>query len=572
MGKKRNRKNSNVSNAKLDLTSSLANLSLEEINAIQKIAPIAFQSKLQASLNSNDPNELMKANLYLGELNPNSGKITSVFFDPNDLAGNGKGFKDSRGILSFETLRKMGDIWIIRAIVNTRIEQIQNFLHFSEDEQKEGFTIRRKKGLFKDENEKELSKEDKRKIEDIVRFLERGGQTEKWDNIDDLQTFVRKITFDSLTLDQLAFEIVRNRNWELNKFRAVDASTIRFLDSVDPKQRESLEDYRYKGYLPRYCMVWDDLILKNPITKEPILYYPWELGFGIRNKSSNIRRNGYGTSELETLVEIITWILWGMQYNGNFFSQGSQPKGFINVKNANISNSTLNEFRQAWSQTMKGVQNSHRVPVINGIDLEWIDLQKNNRDMEFNEWLKFLIIISCAVYRMDPTELGFQFKDQAQIFGQDGQKQRLQHSREKGLKPLLIFLQNIITEYIVSELDEDFEFVFTGIEVEDEEAQVQLDKDKLEMGMVAMQDIFKKYSGREFDPENDIILNQVYQTAQAAKQQQEMYGASVPGESEEEGVPIDEEMEENPFDKYKSFSSDPIMGPAIDYYRKNLYK
>lgn len=59
---------------------------------------------------------------------------------------------------------------------------------------------------------------------------------------------------------------------------------------------------------------------------------------------------------------------------------------------------------------MKGVQNSHRVPVINGIDLEWIDLQKNNRDMEFNEWLKFLIIISCAVYRMDPTELGFNLK------------------------------------------------------------------------------------------------------------------------------------------------------------------
>lgn len=550
----------------------LTDLSLDDLNKLQKAIPYAFQSKLQASLNSNDPNELMKANLYLGELNPNSGKITSVFFDPNDLSGNGKGFKDSRGILSFETLRKMGDLWIIRAIVNTRIEQIQNFLHFSEDEQKEGFTIRRKKGLFKDQDDEELSEEDKKKIENIVKFLERGGWTEKWDNVDDLQTFVRKITFDSLTLDQLAFEIVRNRNWELNKFRAVDASMIRFLDSVDPRQRESLEDYRYKGYLPRYCMVWDELILKNPITKEPILYYPWELGFGIRNKSSNIRRNGYGTSELETLVEIITWILWGMQYNGNFFSQGSQPKGFINVKNANISNSTLNEFRQAWSQTMKGVQNSHRVPVINGIDLEWIDLQKNNRDMEFNEWLKFLIIISCAVYRMDPTELGFQFKDQAQIFGQDGQKQRLQHSREKGLKPLLIFLQNIITEYLVSELNEDFEFVFTGIEVEDEEAQVKLDKDKLEMGMVAMQDIFKKYSGREFDPENDIILNQVYQTAQATKQQQEMYGASVPGESEEEGVPMDEEIEENPFDKYKSFSNDPIMGPAIDYYRKNLYK
>lgn len=569
MGGKRKKYNQGQ---KPDLIKSLADLSLEELNAIRKTAPIAFQSKLQSSLNSNDPSEIMKANLYLGELTPNSGRIQSIFFDPNDFTGNGKGFKDSKGILSFETLRRMGDIYIIRAIVNTRIEQIQNFLHFSEDEQKEGFTIRRKRGLFKDDDsKKELTNQDKKIIENIVKFLEKGGWTEKWDSTDNLQTFVRKIAFDSLTLDQLAFEVVRNRGWELQKFRAVDASLIRFLDSVDLRQKESLEDYRFKGYLPRFCMVWEDQILKNPITREPILYYPWELGFGIRNKSSNIRKNGYGTSELETLVEIITWILWGMQYNGNFFSQGSQPKGFINVKNSNISNSTLNEFRQAWTQTMRGVQNSHRVPVINGIDLEWIDLQKNNRDMEFNDWLKFLIIIGCAVYRMDPSELGFQFKDQVQIFGQDGQKTRLQHSREKGLKPILIFLENIITEYLVSELDENFEFAFTGIEVEDEEAQVELDKKKLEGGMVAMQDIFKKYSGREFDPENDIILNQVYQQAATQKQQQEMFGSSVPGEFQEEGVPSEGEEFENPFDKYKSIDN-PILQPAMDYYMKNLYK
>lgn len=569
MGGKRKKYNQGQ---KPDLIKSLADLSLEELNAIRKTAPIAFQSKLQSSLNSNDPSEIMKANLYLGELTPNSGRIQSIFFDPNDFTGNGKGFKDSKGILSFETLRRMGDIYIIRAIVNTRIEQIQNFLHFSENEQKEGFTIRRKRGLFKDDDsKKELTNQDKKIIENIVKFLEKGGWTEKWDNADNLQTFVRKIAFDSLTLDQLAFEVVRNRGWELQKFRAVDASLIRFLDSVDLRQKESLEDYRFKGYLPRFCMVWEDQILKNPITREPILYYPWELGFGIRNKSSNIRKNGYGTSELETLVEIITWILWGMQYNGNFFFQGSQPKGFINVKNSNISNSTLNEFRQAWTQTMRGVQNSHRVPVINGIDLEWIDLQKNNRDMEFNDWLKFLIIIGCAVYRMDPSELGFQFKDQAQIFGQDGQKARLQHSREKGLKPILIFLENIITEYLVSELDENFEFAFTGIEVEDEEAQVELDKKKLEGGMVAMQDIFKKYSGREFDPENDIILNQVYQQAATQKQQQEMFGSSVPGEFQEEGVPSEGEEFENPFDKYKSIDN-PILQPAMDYYMKNLYK
>lgn len=553
---------------KPDLIASLSSLSIEEIDRLQKAAPMAFQSKLQAALNSNDAGEIMKANLYLGEINRQPTRIQSVFFDPNDISGNGRGFKDSKGVLSFSVLRRMGDIHIVKSIVSTRVEQIMNFMDFSEDEQKEGFTIRKKKSLFSTGDEK-LTNEDKKKISKIVDFLEKGGWTDKWDNVDSLQEFVSKIMSDSLTLDQLAFEMVRNRMWELQKFRAVDASLIRFLDSVDPRQREGFEQYRFKGHLPRYCMVWEEMILHNPITKEPILYYPWELGFGIRNKTSDVRRNGYGVSELETLVNIITWILWGFSYNANFFSQGSQPKGFINIKNPNISNSTLQEFRQAWTQTMAGVGNSHRTPVINGIDLEWVDLQKlSNRDMEFNEWIKFLIIMTCSVYRIDPSELGFNFKESQQIFGQDGQRERLKHSREKGLKPLLIFLQGIITKYIVSELDENYEFAFTGIEVEDEEAQVKLDSEKLSSGMVAMQDIFKKYNGRDFDPEKDIILNQVYQGMKQAEEQNKMFGASQPGQ-QPEGVPEDEE---DPFAQYKSFNDNPIMKPAVDYYLKNLYK
>ena len=554
---------------KPDLVASLSSLSIEEIDRLQKAAPMAFQSKLQAALNSNDAGEIMKANLYLGEINRQPTKIQSVFFDPNDISGNGRGFKDSKGVLSFSVLRRMGDIHIVKSIVSTRVEQIMNFMDFSEDEQKEGFTIRKKKSLFSTGDEK-LTNEDKKKISKIVDFLEKGGLTDKWDNVDSLQEFISKIMSDSLTLDQLAFEMVRNRMWELQKFRAVDASLIRFLDSVDPRQREGFEQYRFKGHLPRYCMVWDEMILHNPITKEPILYYPWELGFGIRNKTSDVRRNGYGVSELETLVEIITWILWGLTYNGNFFKNGSQPKGFINIKNPNISNSTLQEFRQAWTQTMGGVNQSHRTPVINGIDLEWIDLQKlSNRDMEFNEWTKFLIIMTCSVYRIDPSELGFNFKESQQIFGQDGQRERLKHSREKGLKPLLIFLQGVITKYIVSELDENYEFAFTGIEVEDEEAQVKLDSEKLSSGMISMQDIFKKYNGRDFDPEKDIILNQVYQGMKQAEEQNKMFGASQPGQ-QPEGVP--EGDEEDPFAQYKSFNENPIMKPAVDYYLKNLYK
>lgn len=49
MGGKRKKYNQGQ---KPDLIKSLADLSLEELNAIRKTAPIAFQSKLQSSLNS----------------------------------------------------------------------------------------------------------------------------------------------------------------------------------------------------------------------------------------------------------------------------------------------------------------------------------------------------------------------------------------------------------------------------------------------------------------------------------------------------------------------------------------
>lgn len=556
MAKKKPQNNTSVQKTQ-NVLEEISAWPLEKVDLLQKSLPTLIQTKYESQLMSPNIEDVMKANMYADSMRGSKNHIKSVFFDPNS-ASDGAGYKATKGGATFYTLQKMGDISIIKAIINTRVEQVQNFLKFSTDEQKEGFQIRKKRSIF-DEDTTDLSDDEKRKAEEIVEFLENGGLNDKWETTDNFQDFVRKIVRDSLTIDQLAFECVRDRSFNLRKFKAVDAAMIRLLDTADPRFAQAFEQYRWKGYLPRYAMVWNNQILRNPTTDQLIMYYPWELGYGIRNKSTNILQNGYGTSELETLIEIMTWILWGMQYNGNFFKQGSQPKGFINIKGGNIDNSTLNEFRQAWTQTMRGVQNSHKVPVIQGIDLEWIDLQHGNRDMEFNEWLRFLFILTCSVYRIDPSELGFNFQEQARMFGQEGQKARLEHSKNKGLKPLLIFLQNIINKYLVSELAEDYEFVFTGVEVEDEEKQVKLDGEKLSNGMVSLEDMFQKYSGRDFDPNKDTILNQAYQTAQQSK----MMGG--------EGMNsfVDGQDNENVFAEYEQQTSEeeenPILSKALDY-------
>lgn len=550
----------------------LDGLSLQELQVMAQAAPIALRNRLQKSLTSESFEEVMKAQAFIAEQQKNGRRapqpeIKSILWNPSEIGFNGKGYRDPNNGISFGTLNRMGEIFIVKAIINTRIEQVQNFLKYSLDDQKPGYQIRYKKSPGSED--KELNEKDKKIVDYIIKFLEEGGENDKWECEDNFQEFTRKVLRDSLVLDQMTFELVRARNMNLKKYRAVDAALIRQLDTNDPRYAQMFENFRWHGYLPRYAMVWDGQIIRHPVTNEYVVFYPWELGYGVRNKTTNVLRNGYGCSELETLIEIVTWILWGMQYNGNFFKQGSQPKGFINVKNGNIDQGTLNEFRQDWKQTMSTVYNSHKIPVIQGIDLEWIDLQQTNRDMEFTEWIKFLLVIACAVYRMDPSELGFQFQDAARIFGQEGQKERLDHSRQKGLTPLLVFYQNVLNKYIISEIDDRLELVFTGIEIEDEAAQVELDKKKSEAGFVSLEDMFEKYSGRKFNPEKDTILNTVYQSAQSNK----MMG----GEGMNQIVD-DEEGKDSPKTAQEAIDQmlveksmdNPILGKALEFIDSQL--
>lgn len=995
---------------------SIANMSFSELGSLGEAIPTILNSKLQASLASDDIEKAIEAGLYVEKQRIRSAEQNkSIFFLPDSIAYSGRGYKETLSRISFQTLQRMGNLYCVKNVISTRIEQITRFLKFSTDEQKEGFTIRRKRSLFNSKEDmkdmKEMTKAEQKRVERIVRFLEDGGETDKWEMPDSFVTFVRKIMQDSLSIDQLAFEITRTRGQELHQFKAIDGSMIRFLDTVDPNYAHQFDQYRYKGYLPKYCQVFDQQIVFNKQLNTYVMYYPWELGFGIRNVGTDIWQNGYGRSELESLIEIITYILNGVQYNGNFFKNGSNPKGFIKMNGPNTNQTQLNDFKQKWRQMLTGVDNclagdsllvlknigvtsiedflngsqekeaiiwtgknfeygrvyktglkkkctltlanglsitssdnhkfkvvsdsgiiewkerkdlkvgdfvlcnkkpvegtrkfyykgkvvendlfeilgwltgdgyidngesrrkrmelfyhsekelhireqhlcvlnryginaksqdycrsfdqiesckkvygfksvadkyckigifdadfyefligigftcshvgkvippmihdidsesrcaflrgffsadgsvvseglgvritissdllryqtrmllisegiqcsieeyhsktrlrksdkkgihllvkdrrefyerigflqphkqlghdykknystmfslhpemgkleakkmrvelyrrwvfgesgcvgdqrlttdlhrisigkdkcsyqrltgiaerigyklpdefsefwfspivelssfdeeipmydveiydnkhqfivngmlthnSHKIPIFAGLDLEWVDLQKGNRDMEFDNWTKFLIVLLCSVYRIDPSELGFQFKEAANLFGQQGQRERLDHSKQKGLYPLLIFLQDIINKFLISELDEEMEFAFTGIEVEDEEKQVKLDSEKLSAGMVSMQDMFRKYSGREFDENKDIILNQVYQTQKQAS----MFGGEGMNQIVDDETGEPEAGVPNPFEEVeKSMKGNPIFERACEFIDKSF--
>ena len=558
------------------------NLSPEQYDEIKAKIEIEKSLALQEALTSKDPNAIFKAQQYIQTTKKNQqGVVRAFMFDPYNAHFTGQGYKRELKKVSFETLKRMGGLHISKMVKRTRIDQIKNYLNFTLDDQKEGFTIRRRIGLF--EEHTAPNGKDKKEIERIVRYLENSKlyqpvdansaikfDASKWDIYDDLDEFVSSILDDSLTYDQLSFELQRNRKFELISHKAIDASTIRILDTIDARFWDDAEK-RYdlvNGYLPRYGQVWGSEIQQNPFTKQDIVYYPWELGFAIRNKNTDILKNGYGESELEILINIITWLLYGFEYNGNIFKNGANPKGVMNIKSGTGGQGSLDDFRESWRHMVGGSNNSHKIPVFEGIDLEWIDMQLKNSDMEFQQWVEFLMVMFCAVYTIDPSELGFNFKTAVQMFGQDGQKQRLDHSKNKGLKPLLAFLQKVMTKYIVTELNPDFEWVFTGIDLEDEETKIKNVDLALKAGITSFEKQFEEYEGEPYNAEKHTILNPVFQQAQQMK----MYGNPAGNQEMDQMNPgSGEEGTQNPFDEFsQGEESNPIIRESMKFLRKEF--
>ena len=518
---------------------------------------------LEKAIRSDSPNDIVKASRVINAIENkqiNQQEPKAYFIDPLQFNSN-LGYKDKMFSLTYETLRRMAKTPIINSIIKTRKNQVADFAEPQENKYSTGFVIRKK---MKDGEEQEMTDDEKKISYQITEFLMRGGKSSSWE-VDDFDTFIRKITEDSLTYDQMTFEIIRNRRGEVDRFIATDASTFRISDTYFN------EDYDNPYFSKRGSMMWNDIrhvkkehgyypayvqVYQNNKVEE---FYPWELCFGVRNPSTNIYANGYGCSELEDLINVVTSMLWGDEYNRRFFSQGSAPKGLLRVKGVN-NEAALQQFRQQWQSMISGVYQSWKTPVVQA-DVDWIDLQKNNRDMEYNAWMEYLIKQACAIYSIDPTEIGWDIARSGSNSGlfEGSQAERLQHSKDKGLYPLLKFLQRKINKYIVEQINPDFELVFMGLNGMTISEELDMDIKKIN-SFQTINEIREKWGLEPLEfgdmPENSIY----YQAKQAATMNQQQQGMGMMEGGAEEQNPfaeyeeetVDEEEYENPYDAYKA--------------------
>lgn len=211
-------------------------------------------------------------------------------------------------------------------------------------------------------------------------------------------------------------------------------------------------------------------------------------------------------------------------------SQGSSAKGILNFK-GKLPGNQLEQFRRHWYMMLSGVENAWRTPITNAEDLQWISMQANNRDMEYNAWMDFLLKVVCSFYSMDPSEINFKYGNVGQKSGlsEDSNAEKISESRERGLRPLLKHFADQFNRNLIWPTNESFEFEFVGLDSMTRDKAADLTTKQVK----SIRTVDELRAEDDLDPlpdgKGEVILDNVWmqfaQQKDAATQQEEQGGA-----------------------------------------------
>lgn len=377
--------------------------------------------------------------------------MTSVEIDDFQVQINGD-WMEKPGAIDHSMLRAMVDQTpILNAVIMTRCRQVQRFCQVPEDGRGPGFVIR-----HKDKNHKP-SKEEQDSINLLQDFFINCGwefdpRKRKQLKRDTFPQFMHKLVRDSLTLDAASIEteMKKDRKLGLDGMYAIDGGTVKLCT-----------ENGYEGDDEIYAVQLVNGAVRTLYSYEDLIYEP-------RNPRSDIMAAGYGLAETELLIKVVTGYLNAMTHNTKYFDSNAIPRGLLHLS-GNYTQADLDSFKRMWNAMVKGVNNTWALPVMVSKDQEsQASFEKFNVDVDemmFSKWMTFLTSIICALYGMSPDEINFEsFTTGASSLSGSDTEEKIEHSKDKGLRPLLSHFQQLLSDYVVRDFSDKYVFRFTGLD------------------------------------------------------------------------------------------------------------
>ncbi len=431
---------------------------------------------------------------------PDADARKALHFDPFDLVA-AMGYRERPSNLSYKAMERAArTVPVLADVINTRVNQVVMFCERQEQPGMPGLRVRPK------DDDQKLTKKVQKRCYELEELLLHTGHYDqsKPHQTTGLGEFAKMFVFDSLAYDQAVMEIVPDGKGDPAYFAIVDASTIRLLD---PAVRDKMDSFAVQ--------VINGVIVQD-FTRD-------ELAFCVRNPRSGIKSFGYGLSEVETLVKQITHFLWAIDFNSNFFRHGAATRGVLNFKGT-LPDKQLRAFRRQWYSMVAGINNAWRTPITNAEDLQWINMQMSNRDMEYSQFMDFLIKVVCSRYLIATEEVGFSYGNtgQTQSMGHAPIEEKLRASHDRGLRPLVRWFFEQLNKHFLAKIAPDYEVVPVGLDDTSQEDEAELLTKQVASFMTL--DEAREVKGWELLGEEKgghLILNPTYLQYIMSKEQQE---------------------------------------------------
>lgn len=342
-----------------------------------------------------------------------------------------------QSIVDFDTLRSFSTVYdVARVCINHRKRQIENL-----------------EWNIVPKDDKQDAKQFKKQIDLITEFFEEPcHQT-------DFRMFVDKLIEDLLVIDAAVLWKDKTFGGELKELLPVDGTTIRLKVTPD-------------GTLPEPPEVAFQQIIYGEVKGE---YTTDEIYYKMMNPRNN---TPYGLSPLECLIIGVDAALRSQLSNAQLLSEGTVPEGFLAMPEA-WTPDQIKDFQTWFDAVLAGnFQQSARIKMIpGGKGIGYMPTKKSD-DMRYLEFEKWLLMKTCAMFDVQPQDIGF-----IEGMGANNQENQQELGNQRGLVPTANFLKQLFTKIIREDFNEpDLKFEWAGLQVVDNRFELDRNSAMLEHG------------------------------------------------------------------------------------------
>ena len=420
---------------------------------------------------------------------------------------------------------------LVAAILRTRGGQISQFGKKRENRFDKGMEISIKPEFLKLLNTEQFEKVTER-IKRLETLLLNCGHTEGLENQQKmtLAQFLGTQVQNACTFGWMGTEVIYDRkvdpdangDFPFNRFRAIDAGTIyktvRNGEQAGVNTRilaiKELERITGDKIKIDYEKLREDKyawaqqvegIAKQYFTHKELLMHDFF-------PSTDVERNGYPVSPIETAISSITTHISIDTWKRLYFQNGRATRGALVIKSDDVDSPTLEKFRQEFQASINGVQNSFRTPLM-GIspteDIEWLSFANDKADDSFEFIYDQIARNILATFQMSPDELpgyGHLSKgSNSQTLSESNNEFKMEAARDSGLVPLLQHFETFFNQRLIPIIDPILAKIvvlkFAGLDAESREQEAtrlqqemptslsydqvlqQVDKDPIGIGM-----------------------------------------------------------------------------------------